>query len=42
MYDFNKVYRETQPLRDKLDKFQKIVDDKMAELKLKKDALRAI
>ncbi|KAL4464296.1 hypothetical protein ABPG72_011341 [Tetrahymena utriculariae] len=42
MYDFNKVFRETQPLRDKLEKFEKIVSEKMAELKIKKDALEEI
>lgn len=42
MYDFNKVFRETQPLRDKMEKFKRVVDEKMAELKVKKDALAAI
>ena len=39
MYDFNKVYLETQPLREKLAVSMKIVATKTAELKLKKDAL---
>lgn len=42
MYDFNKVFKETQPLRDKLDKFQRVVDEKMAELRVKKEALATI
>jgi len=39
MYDFNKVFLETQPLREKLAASMKIVAEKTAELKLKKDAL---
>ncbi len=39
MYDFNKCFRETAPLREKLDAMEKLVAEKMSELKIKKDAL---
>lgn len=39
MYDFNKVYLATQPLRDELEKQNKIVSLKMAQLAVKKEEL---
>ena len=42
MFDFNKVYNETRPLREKLEATQKILADKTAELNEKKAALDAV
>jgi len=42
MVTYNKVYVETEPLRIKLEEMKKIVDEKTAELKIKKDALDKI
>jgi len=42
MYDFNKIFLETQPRRDMLEKMKKVVAEKMAELKEKKDALAVV
>ncbi|KAL4429885.1 hypothetical protein ABPG74_022908 [Tetrahymena malaccensis] len=42
MYDYNKVYLETKPLRDKLDETQKILDEKTKELNEKKAKLDKI
>lgn len=42
MYEFDKTYRETAPLRAKLDAAEKVVREKTAELKEKKDALEEI
>ena len=39
MYDYNKVYLETKPLRDQLNATQKLLAEKTAFLKTKKDAL---
>ena len=39
MYDFNKVFLETKPLRDKLADTQHILSEKTSFLKAKKDAL---
>lgn len=39
MYDYNKVFLETQPMRDKLRTAMAIVAEKSAQLKVKKDAL---
>ena len=40
--DYHKVYAETRPLKEKLVKMRKIVEEKTAELKIKKDALEKI
>jgi dynein heavy chain len=42
MFDFNKVYNETRPLREKLEGTQKILAEKTAFLKVKMDALNAV
>jgi dynein heavy chain len=42
MYEFDKTFRETAPLRAKLEAAEKIVREKTAELKEKKDALDEI
>lgn len=42
MYDFNKVFNETRPLREKLEATQKILAEKTAFLKEKLDALMAV
>lgn len=42
MVTYNKVYVETEPLRIKLEEMRKIVEEKTAELKIKKDALDKI
>lgn len=42
MMDYYKVYTETRPLREKLVQMRKIVEEKTAELKIKKDALEKI
>jgi dynein heavy chain, axonemal len=42
MVDYFKVYTETKPLREKLGVMQKIVEEKTAELRLKKEALDEI
>jgi len=42
MYDFNKVFNETRPLREKLEATQKILAEKTAFLKEKLDALTAV
>ncbi len=39
MYDFNKVFNETRPLREKLEGTQKLLAEKTAFLKEKMDAL---
>ena len=39
MYDFNKVFLETQPLRIELENAQKIVEEKMAIVAEKKAQL---
>lgn len=39
MVDYYKVYTETKPLREKLVEMRRIVEEKTAELKIKKDAL---
>ena len=39
MVDFNTTYLETEPKRVLLMKMEKLVAEKMAELKEKKDAL---
>lgn len=39
MYDFNKVFLETQPMRDKLRTALAIVEEKTAQLQVKLDAL---
>ena len=42
MYDFNKVYNETRPLREKLEATQKLLAEKTAFLKEKMDALEEV
>lgn len=42
MYEFDKTFRETAPLRARLDGAEKVVREKTAELKEKKDALEEI
>jgi dynein heavy chain len=42
MYDFNKVFNETRPLREKLEATQKLLAEKSAFLKEKMDALDAV
>ena len=42
MYDFNKVYNETKPLREKLEATQKLLAEKTAFLKEKMDALAEV
>lgn len=42
MYDFNKVFNETRPLREKLQATQKLLAEKTAFLKQKMDALNAV
>jgi hypothetical protein len=42
MYDFNNVYNETKPLREKLEATQKLLAEKSAFLKEKMDALDAV
>lgn len=42
MYDYNKVFLETKPLRDKLSDTQKILDEKTRELNEKKAKLDQI
>lgn len=39
MFDFNKVYNETRPLREKLEATQQVLAQKTAFLKEKMDAL---
>ena len=39
MYDYNKVFLETQPMRDKLRIAMKTVEEAQHQLKIKKDAL---
>lgn len=39
MYDFDKTFRETAPLRERLENAQRTVKEKTAELKVKKDVL---
>lgn len=42
MYEFDKTYKETAPLREKLEAAEKVVREKTALLKEKKDALEEI
>jgi len=42
MFDFNKVFNETRPLREKLEATQKVLAEKTAFLKIKMDALDAV
>ena len=42
MYDFNKVFTETEPLRKQLDEVKRVVEVKQAELKEKKEMLEKI
>lgn len=42
MYDYYRVYTETRPLREQLIAMRKIVEEKTAELKIKKDELERI
>jgi len=42
MFDFNKVFNETRPLREKLEATQKLLAEKTAFLKEKMDALDAV
>ena len=42
MWDYYKVYTETKPLREKLLVMRQIVEEKTAELKVKKEALDKI
>ena len=42
MYDFNKVFLETKPLREKLEGTQQLLAEKTAFLKEKMDALAEV
>ena len=42
MYDYYKVFTETRPLREQLVAMRKLVEEKVAELRIKKDALEKI
>jgi len=42
MYDYYRVYTETKPLRDQLIAMRKIVEEKTAELKIKKEELEKV
>lgn len=42
MFDFNKVFNETRPLREKLEATQKVLDEKTALLNEKLAALDAV
>ena len=42
MYDYFRVFTDTKPLREKLAAMRKIVDEKTAELRIKKEALEKI
>mgnify|MGYP000884199758 CR=1 FL=1 len=42
MYDFNKVFNETRPLREKLEATQKLLAEKTSFLKEKMDALDSV
>ena len=42
MYEFDKTFKDTAPLRAKLEAAEKVVREKTAELKEKKDALETI
>lgn len=42
MYDYYKIFTETRPLREKLVTVKKLVEEKTAELKVKKDALEEV
>lgn len=42
MYDYFKVFTETKPLREQLIQMKKIVEEKTAELKIKKDELEKV
>lgn len=42
MYNFNKIYLQTQPMREKLKAAEAIVAQKQALLKVKKDQLDAV
>lgn len=39
MYDYNKIFLETQPIRIRLKKALAVVEEKSAQLKIKKDML---
>lgn len=42
MVDYYKVFTETKPLREKLVSVKKLVEEKTAELKIKKEALEEV
>ena len=42
MYDYYRVFTDTKPLREQLVAMRKIVDEKTAELRVKKEALERI
>lgn len=42
MVDYYKVFTDTKPLREKLISVKKLVEEKTAELKIKKDALEEV
>lgn len=42
MYDYYNVYVKTQPLRETLEKTNKLLEEKTAELRVKKEALEKI
>ncbi len=42
MYDYYRVFTDTKPLREQLIQMRKIVEEKTAELRVKKDALERI
>jgi len=39
MYDYNRIYLQTKPLREKLNAVQKVVREKTEELRVKKEQL---
>lgn len=42
MYDYYRVYTETRPLREQLIAMRKIVEEKTAELRVKKEELERV
>lgn len=42
MYDYFRVFTDTKPLREQLVQMRKIVEEKTAELRIKKEALERV
>jgi len=42
MYNFYKVYTETEPIRIKLEEMRQVVETKLADLKVAKDSLEKV